>query len=164
MNWMDWLGVFANVMQVISFVPLAAAAVYFFVRSRQLDARLKILAKNFSPRPAALAIGLKEDIEGAVQQHLRDNHIVMEVISITRSGMVPADEFPKILKQIKNIKQKLISTGITELNLFYDGPVTFAAAVGSMLHNWVPIKVYAFRNGHYELDLIIDQQTMIAPK
>jgi hypothetical protein len=52
---------------------------------------------------------------------------------------------------------------VTEVNIYYQGPVTFAMALGAMFDNWVPVKIYAFRDGRYHLDLALTTETFIAP-
>ena len=88
-------------MQVISFIPLTASAVYLFIRSRQIERRLKTLSRTLSDRPAALAIGLGQDIEKAVRQHLKDNNLELELLSLTRPGMVAPAEFSQLLADVK---------------------------------------------------------------
>lgn len=161
---MEWLSLMANIMQVISFVPLAVGAVYFFARSRQLDRRLKALAAKTSSRPLALAVGLGGDIEGAVRQHLKDSGLHMEVLSVTRPGLVPPTEFPAILREVNEHKERLNEIGVTEVNVYYRGPVTFAVALGAALGNWVPAKIYDFREGQYVLALVLTKEAVIEPK
>lgn len=153
----------ANVLQVLAFIfPLATGA-YFLLRSRELDRRLQALATTLSKRPAALAVGLGGSIEGSVRQYLRDNSLEMEVMTCTRDGMVQPRDFPEILREIQDLRARLDEIGVTEVHVFYKGPVTFATALGAMFRNWVPAKIYAFEGGTYVLHMRLDKETIIAP-
>ena len=55
---MELLSLIANIMQVISFIPFAVGGVYFFIKGRQLERRLRELATTPTSRPVALAFGL----------------------------------------------------------------------------------------------------------
>lgn len=160
---MEWLSLVANIMQVISFIPFAVGGIYFFIKGRQLARRLKTLASTPTSRPVALAIGLGGSDEGVVRQQLKDDGLQMEVIPVTREQFVRAVDYPRILRELKEIKGRLSDTGVTEVNIYYQGPVTFAMAVGAMFDNWVPVKIYAFRDGRYHLDLALTTETFIAP-
>ena len=159
---MEWLGLVANIMQVISFIPFAIGAYYFFTKTRQLNRRLKTLASLPTSRPAALAVGLGAANAGAVRQQLKDEALDMEVLSVSREGFIKASDYPRILRELREIKGRLSDTGVTEVNIYYQGPVTFAMAIGAMFDNWVPVKIYAFRDGHYHLDLALTTDTFIA--
>lgn len=160
---MELLSLIANIMQVISFIPFAVGGVYFFIKGRQLERRLRELATTPTSRPVALAIGLGASDEGAVRQQLKDDGLQMEVIPVTHEGFIKAADYPRILRELKEIKSRLSNTGVTEINLYYQGPVTFAMALGAMFDNWVPVKVHAFRDGRYHLDLALTTETFIAP-
>gem|GEM_PF-3152251 len=71
MDWQNWLGTIADMVQIGSAIPLIVGAVYFFIRGRQLERRLKQLAQARSARPVALAVGLGNSNAGAVRQHLK---------------------------------------------------------------------------------------------
>jgi len=157
------LGNIANVLQILSFVfPLATGA-YFLIKSRQLNRRLQALATTLSKRPAAIAIGLGGSIEGNVRQYLKDNSLEMEVIPCIREGVVRPGDFPGILRELQDVRSRLDDIGVTEVHVFYKGPVTFATALGAMFRNWVPAKIYAFEGGSYVLHMRLDKETIIAP-
>lgn len=156
------LGISANVIQVAGFVFTVAAGMLFWQKRRQLDQRLQRLARSVSKRPIALAIGLGGSNEGSVRQFLKDQGVEMEVIPCSREGMVPRSEFRALLHELNEIKQKLDATGVSEVHLFYKGPVTFSVAVGALLGNWVPTKLYAFEGGTYVLHMLLDKDTVVA--
>lgn len=159
---METLSLIANIMQIISFIPFAVGGIYFYIKGRQLARRLKALASTPSSRPVALAIGLGNSNEGAVRQQLKDDGIQMDVIPLTHQGFIKATEYPGLIRELKEIKSRMSETGVTEVNIYYLGPVTFAMAIGAMFDNWVPVKVYAFRDGKYHLDLALTTDTFIA--
>lgn len=157
------LGNIANVLQILSFIfPLATGA-YFLIKSRQLNRRLQALATTLSERPVAMAIGLGGSIEGSVRQYLKDNSLEMEVMTCIREGVVQPGDFPGILRELQNMRAHLDDIGVTEVHVFYKGPVTFATALGAMFRNWVPAKIYAFEGGTYVLHMRLDKETVIAP-
>lgn len=160
---LDWLGLIANILQVVSSLFAFVGGAFLFIRHRQLKNRLKALSEISSERPAALAVSLGASNEQAVRAHLRDTNQEISLLSITHEGIAQPTDFPRLLANLKQIKQRFTDTSITELHLFYLGPVTFAAAVGAMLNNWVPVKVYSFKNGRYELDFVLNREMILTP-
>jgi len=59
---------------------------------------------------------------------------------------------PKLLQQLARLKNDLSLEGVTEVHLFYAGPVALSIMLGGLLHNWVPVKVYHLNSltGQYE--------------
>lgn len=159
---MEWLSLTANIMQILSFIPFAAGGIFLLYKGLQYSRRLKALASTPSNRPVALAVGLGASNAGAVRQQLKDDNLEMEVIPVSREGFVKAAEYPRILRELKEIKNRLSDSGVTEVNIYYQGPVTFAIALGAMFDNWVPAKVYAFRDGHYHLEMVLTTETFVA--
>jgi len=159
---METLSIIANIMQIISFIPFAIGGIYFYIKGRQLANRLKALAATPTNRPVALAIGLGSSNEGAVRQQLKDDGIQVDVIPVTHEGFIKSTEYPRLIRELKELKSRLSTSGVTEVNIYYLGPVTFAMALGAMFDNWVPVKVYAFRDGKYHLDLALTTETFVA--
>jgi hypothetical protein len=128
--------------------------------------RLRKMERRLSARPVALAVGIGADIKGSVERFLSDNDMLIPLESYYRraplgSNVVPAEEFPEIAKEIKDVKDGMIAQGVTELHLFYRGPVSFSVALGTIFRNWVPIKMYNFQGGTYRLDALIDKDTVV---
>jgi len=65
---------------------------------------------------------------------------------------VTKENIGKLLNDILEVKRKMTEDQVTEVHLFLACPVAFSAAVGAILDNWVPVKVYTLdRNtGTYE--------------
>ncbi len=152
------LEVAANLLQVGS---VAFTAGFFFYNAWKLRRRLKALERQQTEHPVALAIGLGLNIEGAVRQYLREAGLDLPVENYFVEGYVPRDKFYDILRDINRIKARLTEEGVTEVHLFYRGPVTFAMALGAITDNWVPIKVYDYKGGKYQLHLVLEKETVV---
>ena len=152
------LGIVANVIQVGSFVFL----LYLLWRTRrQLAQHLALLKAQTSSKPMALAIGLGNDIQGAVKQYLESHGLNLPVENFYREGFVPAEQFPGLLQDLRRVRNRLTDLGVTEVHLFYAGPVPFAIALGAALHNWVPVKLYEYRAGKYNLTMILTKESVL---
>ena len=68
---------------------------------------------------------------------------------------VPREDLPNIIAGLHELRKDLEAKNITELFFFYYGPVSLAVAVGRVFSNWVPVKMYNFSQGKYELDMVI---------
>ena len=147
----------ANLIEIASFVFVL---VLFWRAQRDLRRYLKQLADKISDRPVALAIGLGDNIEGSVRQYLQDENLEMPVEVYTYTGLVPRDRFYQVLKDLLRIKSRLTQAGVTEAHLFYRGPVTLAMAIGAIMDNWVPVKVYEYSGGRYKLDVVLQKETV----
>ena len=147
----------ANLIQIGSVVFTAVS----LWRARQaLTHYLKARKTEMSARPWALIIGLGSDIQGQVQAYLQDQKLDMPIEPYTRKGFVTAEDFYPILKDIMTIKDKLTQAGATEVHLFYKGPITMATAIGAATDNWVPIKVYEYTKGTYQLTCVLEKETV----
>jgi SMODS-associated and fused to various effectors sensor domain len=162
---LDWiwnvLSIVANVLQIGS---VAIVVILFWRNSRRYAELVRQGTRPLgTPNPVALVVGLGMDIEGNVQQFLQENRRAMPVQVHYYQGVVPVEKFPQILKEINESKRKLTAAGVTEVHFFYGGPVTFAAALGAMLDNWVPVHVYAFEHGTYSHHLVLEKETVVGP-
>jgi hypothetical protein len=130
--------------------------------------KLRRMERRLSARPVALAVGLGTDISGNVESFLNDREMRMPLESYVRKGApgsnnVPLEAFPEIARDLKKIKDSMIDQGVTELHLFYRGPVSFSVALGTLFRNWVPIKMYNFYDGSYRLEALINKDTVSEP-
>ena len=59
---------------------------------------------------------------------------------------------PGVIQQLLRLKNELSLEGVTEVHLFYAGPVALGLILGGLFHNWVPVKVYHLNSltGQYE--------------
>jgi hypothetical protein len=164
-TFMGYLGLVADAIGVGSFLYVVyrwlGRRLWFRWRLRRMEHRL-------SARPVALAVGIGTDISGAVERFLSENGLLIPSESYHRkappgSNVVPVEAFPEIAKDLKQIKDRMIAQGVTELHLFYRGPVSFSVALGTIFRNWVPIKVYNFHDGTYRLEALLNKDTVIEP-
>lgn len=155
------LSVIANILQIGS----VAIVVWLFWRERRRYADLVRRGTRplGTPNPVALVIGLGMDIEGSVRQFLQETRRALPMQVHFYQGIVPIERFPQILREINESKRKLTAAGVTQAHLFYAGPVTFGAALGAMLDNWVPVHVYAFEQGTYRHHLVLEKETVVGP-
>jgi len=152
------VGWIANLIQISVFI----FTLWVLWRTRrQLKNALKRVQGQTSRHPVALIIGVGQDIEGAVIQYLGSINQSMPHRNYSRTGMVPNQKFYQILRDLLKIKQELTDAGVTEVHLFYMGPVTLAMALGAIFDNWVPVKLYKFQQGQYEFDFVLEKGTVL---
>jgi hypothetical protein len=157
LNWFDNLGWLANLIEIGSVV----FTVVTLWRTRLALSRYLAARKTkMTARPWALVISLGSDILGQVKGYLADEKMDMPIESYSREGFISTDEFYPILKSIMMIKDKLTQAGATEVHLFYKGPVTMATAIGAATDNWIPIKVYEYTQGRYQLACVLEKETV----
>ena len=149
----EWIGNVANIIQILSAIPFLLAAWWFLVRARRYRKRVEEMEKTMSERPMALAISLSGvDITGQVRQFLDRNGTKMEIRSYAKTAGVTQKNIHNMLRDILKIKSDMTEAGVTEVHLFLSCPLVFATAVGAILDNWVPVKVYHLNRdaGTYE--------------
>ncbi len=59
-----------------------------------------------------------------------------------------------------DVYKRQTKTGLTELHLFYKGPVSLAAGIGAVFDNWVPVHLYEFKDGTYHRALTIEKESV----
>ena len=100
---------------------------------------------GLSKRPLAIAIGIGKDLEASVGNYLKDQDWDVQLIS-WKSGdtwLEPKD-YPEVMVKINGLKDLAMKSGVTEVLLFYAGPIDLAIYIGTRLQNWVPVKVFNF--------------------
>lgn len=148
-----WLGNVANIIQMLSAIPFLFSAWVLFRRARRYRKRMMELEQALSEKPKALAIGLTgTDISGQVRQFLDKKSMNMEIETYFKEGGITRENIQSLLHDILKIKKKMTADGVTEVHLFLSCPLVFAAAVGAIFDNWVPVKVYHLNreSGQYE--------------
>lgn len=149
----DKVGNVANVIQILSAIPLIFTAWLFLVRARRYRQRVEEMENIVTERPMALAISLAgTDIAGQVQQFLATSGMNITVRSLTKSSGVTKDNIHRLLRELLSMKSQMTADGVTEVHLFLACPLVFATGVGAILDNWVPVKVYHLNRdtGSYE--------------
>ncbi len=127
---------------------------------RALTRYLEARKTTVTARPWALVISLGSDIQGQVQAYLQDQKLDMPIEPYVREGYIASESVYKILRDLVHVKDKLTKAGVTEVYLFYKGPVTLATAIGAVTDNWVPIKVYEYTKGAYQLTCVLEKETV----
>ena len=150
----QWLGDIANVIQIVSAVPFIVGAYWFFTRARRYKREMQRLRGRETERPAALVLSLSgTDISPQVQAFLTGLGTPMRLFQLRHEGGVTEGNILGLLGCVLKIKQEMTDASVTEVHLFLGCPVAFAAGVGAVLDNWVPVKVYQLNTklGRYEL-------------
>src|SRR3972149_6865468 len=149
-----WIGNMANIIQILSAIPLLFTAWLFLSRARRYKRRMKELEQSSTEKPKALAISLVgTNITGQVRQFLDERSLKMSIESYYKNTGVTQDNIQSLLHDILKLKRKLTEEGVTEVHLFLACPLVFSTAVGAILDNWVPVKVYHLNRdtGKYEM-------------
>ncbi|MGH2533309.1 MAG: SAVED domain-containing protein [Thermomicrobiales bacterium] len=132
----------ANVLAILSFAVWLFSAHQFWKQKKEYEKRLGFIGQRVGGRPIALAVGLGGSIRGQVEAYLADEETDILVEEIVHEGFVPHEEFPNVLQQVRDHKAEFTRVGVTDLHLFYKGPVSLAVAIGAILNNWAPTTVY----------------------
>ncbi len=143
----------ADLLGIITALPMLAAAVLFLQRARSYRQRLRAMEGDTTAKPVALAISLTGvDISGQVWAFLRERGVTWPLRTLVRRGEVSRENLPLIVQKVLRLKNRLSLEGVTEVHLFYAGPVAVGILLGGLLHNWVPVKVYHLNSltGRYE--------------
>ena len=155
------LGWTANIIQILT----ALFAIWVFWNTRQRLKRYVERARAVgTATPAALAIGIGGSIKGTVRQYLDAHDLAgVPIEEFVYPGLLPKRKFYDVLRELHKIKQAMTDTGVTEVHLFYKGPVTLAMGIGSVFENWVPVKIYEFDHsiGGYEFDFTLGKGTVL---
>jgi hypothetical protein len=143
----------SDVLGVLTAVPMLAAAVLFLHRARRYRQRLREMEGQTTPRPVALAVSLTGlDISEQVRAFLNGLGVQWSLRAYTRGEEVSPVTLPVVIQQLARLKNALSLEGVTEVHLFYAGPVALGIMLGGLFHNWVPVKVYHLNSftGQYE--------------
>lgn len=143
----------ADVLGIVSAAPMLAAAVLFAHRARRYRQRLRAMEGQTTAQPVALAVSLTGlDISEQVRAFLVRQEQHWPVRAYLHEEEVTPIVLPRIMQQLARLKNDLSLEGVTEVHLFYAGPVALGLMLGGLLHNWTPVKVYQLNSltGQYE--------------
>ncbi|MBI3303618.1 MAG: SAVED domain-containing protein [Deltaproteobacteria bacterium] len=143
----------ADVLGVLTALPMLAAAGLFLHRARRYRQRLREMEGQTTPRPVALAVSLTGlDISEQVRGFLAERRLPGPVRVYCRGEKVNPAILPELLHRLTRLKNTLSLESVTEVHLFYAGPVALGIMLGGLFHNWVPVKVYHLNSltGQYE--------------
>jgi hypothetical protein len=158
MDFWQHLGNLSSALQVITVI----ASVYAAIKLWQQNRRLRDLARATPPiedlrqlinvnegvksvAPTALAVSLLdsgESIKSTVEQFLQASQLTMRVEEIKHNGIRTVEDREWFVNELRRTRSLFQQQGVTEIHLFFAGPVQAATIAGSMLDNWIPIKLY----------------------
>ncbi len=150
--WMS-LNRMSDVLGVLTALPMLAAAVLFAQRARRYRQRLREMEGQTTAHPIALAVSLTGlDISEQVRAFLARQGAHWPVRAYRHEEAVTPAVLPSVMQQLSRLKNDLSLESVTEVHLFYAGPVALGLMLGGLLHNWVPVKVYHLNSltGQYE--------------
>ena len=156
MDYYGSLSLLANIAAIISFCVFVWVTVTLFLAKKNVEKKLRFLEKSekagLSKRPAAIVIGIGKNPIASVEKFLADNGWVdIPTISWISDGFLQSRDYTKAMAEINDLRSQALNLGVSEVLLFYAGPVDLAMFVGASFSDWVPIKVYAFTDtGTYE--------------
>lgn len=158
MNPWDWIGRSSDILGVLT-VLFSGYAAYRLWRQNQ---RFRALARELQQsldiqqriqdyegvqtvKPVALAVSLLPSVPSIkenVNTYLKIHKLKMPVEEIGMLGINDTGDLETLVRMIQNKKIELHSDGFTEVHLFLAGPVAAGVIIGSLLNNWVPVKIY----------------------
>lgn len=150
---MKAFGFIADVVGIISFIPFVFATLFLLGKALRYKKIIKTLKQNRGENPVAIAIGVSgQDIQGQVKAFLIRQKNEMPIRAYVKEGGITPENLQGVLQEIWKIKKDLTDEGVNEVHLFFAGPVSLGIAIGAMLDNWVPVKVYQknITTGDYE--------------
>ena len=161
----DQVGNAINVVTLITLVLSIYSAWTLFRQSRRLREQAKALTRpaNFKAlqsafdavgtAPVALAFSLTPDsgsIEPMIERYLTVRGWKMPIKPIDFEGITP-ENIENLIHAVRLRRREIETEGFTDVHIFYSGPVTAALLIGSLLDNWLPVKLYhKLRDGTYE--------------
>lgn len=156
---LETLGVVANLIEIVSFIIVIFL---FFQAQRALRRYLAAREGDMTERPWVVAVGIGGDISGQVKPCLPELRLETAPLEIyVQEKRLKETDFYAVLRDMLKIKNRLSQAGVTEVHLFYRGPVTLAMGIGSMFDNWVPVKVYEYTAGKYHLDFVLEKGSVL---
>lgn len=161
-----WIANISGVLGIITTFFSGYAALRLYQQNRTLRARAALEAPRVqdftalralnegvqSYHPVALAVSLTpqtHSIRTAVEQHLNAAALKMEVEEIFLDGIQIPEGLEAFIHAVSTKRRYFEEIGVTEVHLFYSGPVATAVLLGSMLDNWVAVKLYQYEQGKY---------------
>lgn len=158
-TWLDRGSILLSYVTLITLIFAAVQGVRLVRDYRRRQRELQKLAVGSSSRPVALAISFGGSIETAVKDFLAQRYpgATIPVREYQETGEVTTQNVFRHLNQLRLLKERLQSEGVSEVHLFYKGPLAVATGLGAIFDNWVTVKVYQNnRAGLYEDWLTLD--------
>jgi hypothetical protein len=156
MDYYGSFGLLANIAAVVTFCVFVWVTVTLFLAKKKVEKKLRFLEKSektgLSKRPAAIVVGIGKNPIVSVEKFLEDNGWEdIPIISWIADGFLQPKDYTKAMAEINDLRSQALNLGVSEVLLFYAGPLDLATFIGSSFSDWVPINVYAFTDsGTYE--------------
>jgi hypothetical protein len=158
MEFWTLFGRFADILGIGSLLFSAYAAFRLWQQNRRLRelARIASPMENFaelvarhdgikSSAPVALGLSLTsnaESIAPSIQHFLKTQGWSMPIEQLNLNGIIGVQGMEALITGLREKRRFIEAAGYTEVHLFFHGPVAAAAVAGSMLDNWIPVKLY----------------------
>jgi len=161
----DWL---LNLIAIAAYIGSLGLLLREWLRYRRLS-RLKALQPSGGAIGVAIGVGMSvtEDARHFLQETFGTNPDgtlkVPLLLSYSEPGYFTRAQMIGIIREIRNkLRELMVIGGVTEVHLFYGGPLAVAAALGAIADNWVPVKWYAHNKstGKYEYMFTLDVETV----
>ena len=147
-----WL---ANASAIIGLITAAWAGYtgWRFRREKhKISERLQAFSIQKSGSPVAIAIGLGPaigNIEAVVSKSLAERGMNIPIVPISDTARITEGKADEVVDRLLEVRRILNEKGVTQVHLFYGGPVFVGPALGAALSNWVPTIIYHFQGGTY---------------
>lgn len=155
----------ANIAAIISFCVLIWVTVQVYLSKKRIEKRMILLEKSdmggLSRRPAAIVIGIGKNPLTSAKKFMDDcGWTDIPIIDWISEGFLQAKDYSKAMDKINDLRKQALELGVSEVLLFYAGPLDLAMHIGASFSDWVPIKVYAFTDtGTYEQRITLRRET-----
>jgi len=150
-----------KITHIAGFALFIWAAAVMIRERRKLHKKLLSLetSEGLSRRPVAIAIGIGKDPTDSARHFLADHGwSKIPVISWNAEGFLKPEAYPEAMAKINDLRKQALKLGVSEVLLFYAGPVDLGMFIGASFDNWVPVKIFAFSNGTYEHRLTLERE------
>ena len=141
------IGNLANILQIVTAIPVFLAAAYYILHRRRIKRALADLNQREGEKTAVLAIDcMGGSILVQAQEHLRRLNISMPsaIIEEYQRQSVSPESVHVYLRELRELRDRMIAEGVTELHLFIRGPVALAMGIGAIYDSNFPVHVYQF--------------------
>lgn len=146
-GWFSWnaLGNAANVLQILTAIPVFLAAMAYLLHRRRVKKALDELERGGGERPAALVINcMAGSIRAQVEGFLKQQGIQMKFIEEYSQTTVSINNVHAYLEDLRGIRDRMVGEGVTVLHLFMRGPLALAIGVGALYDSVFPVHVYQY--------------------
>lgn len=154
----EWIGKIDNILGVLTVLFSGYSAYRLWQQNKRYQTMARQVLQSIDIRqriqdykgiqtakPIALAISLLPtvpSIKGDITIYLKSHKLKMPIEEINIPGINGSGDLDTLVKTVQNKKIEMHSEGFTEVHLFLAGPVAAGVVVGSLLNNWVPVKIY----------------------